>query len=199
MAQCIDKSALVAEIERRMQEHHSGYLVCLKDMLSFIDTLEVKDPYEQCVQYDSIKAGIQAHAETYSFNIESKLFNQLTKEQQELWREEIEQACISGGEVGVELARDPRYKENLEAKEAREEPVSDDLEEAANDYAHDLVHDDVFETFIAGAHWQALHSLETIKGMEEQAFLAGVEAEQTYKSFSKEELLNGWRINYDTE
>ena len=45
------------------------------------------------------------------------LFNQLTKEQQALWRKEIEQACISGGEAGVELARDIRYKENLEAKE----------------------------------------------------------------------------------
>ena len=43
--------------------------------------------------------------------------NQLTKEQQTLWRKEIEQACISGGEVGVELARDPRYKENFEVKE----------------------------------------------------------------------------------
>lgn len=34
-----------------------------------------------------------------------------------MWRKEIEQACISGGEVGVELARDSRYKENLEVKE----------------------------------------------------------------------------------
>jgi len=39
----IDKDALVAEIERRIKEHHSGYLVCLKDILSFINTLEVKD------------------------------------------------------------------------------------------------------------------------------------------------------------
>ena len=77
----------------------------------------MKDPYGQCVQYDSIKAGIQANAETYSFNIESNLFNQLAKEQQGLWRKEIEQAYISGGEAGVELARDPRYKENLEVKE----------------------------------------------------------------------------------
>ena len=78
----------------------------------------MSEPYEPTVQYDSIKAGIQAHAETYSFNIESKLFNQLTKEQQKLWREELEQACISGGEAGVELARDPRYKENhTETKE----------------------------------------------------------------------------------
>lgn len=68
--------------------------------------------YKQVVQYSSIKTGIQAHAETYSFNIESELFNQLTKEQQVLWRKELELACISGGEAGVELARDPRYKEN---------------------------------------------------------------------------------------
>lgn len=129
MAQYINKSALVAEIERQVKlsetcqkisggnEFYRGAIDEAKEILSFLDTLEVKDPYEQCVQYDSIKSGIQAHAETYSFNIESKLFNQLTKEQQELWREEIEQACISGGEVGVELARDPRYKENLEVKD----------------------------------------------------------------------------------
>ena len=45
------------------------------------------------------------------------MFNQLTKEQQALWRKEIEQACISGGDAGYLLARDPRYKENLEVKE----------------------------------------------------------------------------------
>ena len=43
MAYLIDKTALVAEIERRIKEHHSGYLVCLKDLLSFINTLEVKE------------------------------------------------------------------------------------------------------------------------------------------------------------
>lgn len=79
--------------------------------------LLLKDPYGQCIQYPSIKDGIKAHAETYSFNVESELFNQLTKEQQKLWRKEIEQACISGGNAGVELARDIRYKENLEVKE----------------------------------------------------------------------------------
>ena len=44
----------------------------------------------------------------------------------------------------------------LEVKEVQEEPVSEDLEEAANDYAHDLLHD-VFESFIAGAKWQKEH------------------------------------------
>lgn len=132
MAQLIDKSALVAEIERRRKEvelNCGGYksydehrcddctVEFYNEFLEIINTLEVKDPYEQCVQYDSIKTGIQAHAETYSFNIESELFNQLTKEQQALWRKEIEQAVISGGDAGVKLARDPRYKENLEVKE----------------------------------------------------------------------------------
>lgn len=131
MEQYIPKAAIVAEIKRIMAEEMSLFKECCKDgldntcsvvvytrmkmLLSFLDTLEVKDPYKWCVQYDSIKAGIQAHAETYSFNIESMLFNQLTKEQQELWRTEIEQAVISGGEVGVELARDPRYN-NVDTK-----------------------------------------------------------------------------------
>lgn len=132
MAQYISKSDLVVEIESKkkyaqtlgnnainnsMQQFYDGMKQGCVDILSLIDTLEVKDPYEQYIQYDSIKAGIQEHAETYSFNIESELFQQLTKEQQKLWRKEIEQACISGGEMGVELARDKRYKENLEVKE----------------------------------------------------------------------------------
>lgn len=116
----INKDTLVAEIEKKIDilVKNSGcigafgesQITAYEDILSLINTLEVRNPYEQCVQYDSIKAGIQAHAEIYSFNIESELFNQLTKEQQALWREEIKQACISGGEMGVELARDIRYK-----------------------------------------------------------------------------------------
>lgn len=118
----IDKDPLVVEIEKMrdkaypQSDWNRGYVTSCEKILSFINTLEVKDPYEEYVQYASIKAGIQAHAETYSFNIESELFNQLAKEQQDLWRKEIEQACISGGEVGVELAKDPRYKENIEVK-----------------------------------------------------------------------------------
>lgn len=149
MVQYINKSALVAEIEKIIPQRayeretlHSefvrGQRVAYNKILSFLDTIEVKDPYEQCVQYDSIKAGIQAHAETYSFNIESELFNQLTKEQQVLWRKEIEQACVSGGDAGVELARDPRYKENLEVKEV-------DLEK---EYEEFVVDDPIFGNFI---------------------------------------------------
>ncbi len=132
--QYIDKSAIVAEIEKIINEQQEvckndvangedpkieniSVIYHLQQLLKIIDALKVKDPYEECIQYDSINAGIQANAETYSFNIESRLFNQLTKEQQGLWRKEIEQAYISGGDTGVELARDPRYKENLEVKE----------------------------------------------------------------------------------
>lgn len=55
----IDKSALVAEIEKRIKEHHSGYLVCLKDILCFIDTLEVKEvdlekEYKDFVEEDPV-------------------------------------------------------------------------------------------------------------------------------------------------
>jgi hypothetical protein len=136
MAQYIDKYDLVAEIRKRTDRDNEksasysdnsehDYLCRVKEkvyqsLLSFIDTLEVIDPYALWIQYPSIEDGIKAHAETYSFNIESQLFHQLTKEQQALWRKEIEQACISGGEAGVELARDPRYKETLEAEEMEE-------------------------------------------------------------------------------
>lgn len=72
--------------------------------------------FDTKIQYASVEQGVKAFAETYSFNIESKLYDQLTKEQQILWRKEIEQAVISGGEVGIELARDIRYKENNEVK-----------------------------------------------------------------------------------
>ena len=119
----IDKDALAAEINRRIKEidEIGTYLSpkgVLTNLLCSLDSIEVKDPYAECIQYDSIKAGIQANAETYSFNIESELFNQLTtEEQQTLWRKEIEQAYVSGGEVGVELAKDPRYKENIKTKE----------------------------------------------------------------------------------
>lgn len=122
----IDKDALVAEIKKRLlpvvvdkhyDEWERGQDSERIAILDIINTLEVIDPYALYIQYSSIEDGIKSHAEVYSFNIESKLFNQLTKEQQVLWRKEIEQACISGGEVGVELATDPRYKENLEVKE----------------------------------------------------------------------------------
>ena len=125
MAHLIDKDETIAEINALLDDkfqynsydEETGFQNALFLVKKFIDTLEVKDPYEQCVQYPSVEYGIQSHAETYSFNIESELFNQLTKEQQKLWRKEIERACISGGEVGVEFARDPRYKENLKVKE----------------------------------------------------------------------------------
>ena len=148
MEQYIPKSALVAEIEKKkkyaqtlgdnainssMQQFYDGMKQGCVDILSTLDTLEVKDPYEQVIQYPNIEDGIKAHAEDYSFNIESELFQQLTKEQQELWRKEIEQACISGGYSGFHLAKDPRYKENLEMKEV-------DLEKELESWRHNHFH-----------------------------------------------------------
>jgi len=130
MTQYIDKSDLIAEIERRKEEEVSydengefaswadqNHYSTLESIKNFIDTLEVIDPYKMWVQYASIEAGIKAYAEDYSFNIESELFNQLTEEQQILWRKEIEQACISGNYAGYQLAKDSRYKKSFEVKE----------------------------------------------------------------------------------
>ena len=94
------------------------------------------------------------------------------------------------------------FLDTLEVKEVKEEPVPEDLEkvfdkyneELKSDYSNDMFdRGDIFRACKFGAQQQALHSIETIKGMEEQAFLAGVEVEQINKSFSKEELLNKWR------
>ena len=104
---------------------------------------------------------------------------------------------VSAGIVMSELKHLLSFIDSLQ-----EEPISEDLEKVFDKYSEELESDysnDMFDRgdiFIAckfGAKWQAIHSLETIKGMEEQAFLAGVEAEQINKSFSKEELLNRWR------
>ena len=111
-------SKLWKEDDGNNPEHRICYNKALDEVQYELDTLEGIDPYEQCIQYACVKDGIESLAKTYSFNIESELFNQLTKEQQALWVKEIEQACIYGGEAGVELARDIRYKENLEVKEA---------------------------------------------------------------------------------
>ena len=111
MAQYINKYTLVAKIKDmkgckksdwHFDEFDEGYKSALEDIFSFLDTLEVIDPYEQLIQYSSIEDGIKAHAEEYSFNIESELFMQLTPEQQKLWRKEIEQAVISGGHFSLE-------------------------------------------------------------------------------------------------
>jgi hypothetical protein len=112
----IDKEKVVAEIYRLDNFWHAsksiGGQAFIESLRSFIKTLKVIDPYAERRQYDSVESGIKASAETYSFNIESQLFNQLPKEQQGLWRKEIEEAYISGAQCGVDLAKDPRYKEN---------------------------------------------------------------------------------------
>lgn len=127
-----EKKIGFAQIVKEAKGVNSAYGIGFLEGAKWADEhiIGFENLFEKCVQYPSVKAGIQAHAETYSFNIESELFNQLTKEQQALWRKEIERACISGGEAGVELVRDPRYKENLKVKEV-------DLEKEINKYISD--------------------------------------------------------------
>ena len=139
LQESIKSTAIDSRINKEQAE---AYRVFVK-LIDFIENLEVINNFheQETIQFDSIKAGIQAHAETYSFNIESKLFNQLTKEQQKLWREELEQACISGGEAGVELARDPRYKENQ--SEVKEELS---IEEKAKRYDEAIERATEYET-----------------------------------------------------
>ena len=118
------------------------------------------------IQYSSIEQGIKAFAEEYSFNIESELFNQLTKEQQALWRKEIEQSCISGGEVGVGLARDTRYKENLEVEEV-------DLEKIINDYFKDWKFDDELDIMVKPNNYSA--SFTDLKEIAKHFFELGMQ------------------------
>ena len=148
MAHLIDKSALVAEITHKIKvletfiknfdgisdkvEKAKNKIETLGEVLLFIHTLEVKEinsivnPYDVCIQYTDRESAIKAHAEDYSWNIESELFQQLTPEQQKLWRKEIEQAVISGGYSGLSLAKDRRY-DTIEVKEV-------DLEKEIREY-----------------------------------------------------------------
>lgn len=102
------------EIDRQFEEIVNKALYGKEPEMVDIDDL----PLDACnIQYASIDGAIKAHAEDYSFNIESELFNQLSPELQKLWRKEIEQAVISGGYSGLNLARDRRYDDTHEVKE----------------------------------------------------------------------------------
>lgn len=135
MTQYIPKDTLVTEIENKrkhaqaigdiainssMQQFFDGMKQGCVDILSFINTLEAKEdvsiviPYDVRIQYVDRESAIKTHAEDYSWNIESELFQQLTPEQQKLWRKDIEQACISGGYCGLNLKKDNRYDEAKE-------------------------------------------------------------------------------------
>ena len=77
-----------------------------KNKIKMMEEVDYFENIDNNAQYQSFEAAIEAHAKEYSFNIESMLFPQLTTEQQKLWRNEIEQAYISGANAGMSLARD---------------------------------------------------------------------------------------------
>ena len=93
-----EKKVGFAQIVKEAKRVNSAYGIGFLEGAKWADEhlIGIEDQYGRWIQYPSVEYGIQSHAETYSFNIESELFNQLTKEQQKLWRKEIEQAYISG-------------------------------------------------------------------------------------------------------
>ena len=94
MIQYIDKDALVAEIERRTKEHHSGYLVCLKDILSFIDSMK-EEPVSESINFEQelYKAFGQVKDFTLGVRI-AKRFYDMGKNSQEPVSEELEEEII---------------------------------------------------------------------------------------------------------
>ena len=80
---------------------------------------ESKKPSSERIDwiYNKMKGGLETPkdleeaAGEYSFNIPSKLFHHLSKEQQILWKKEIEQAYLAG----AERDREQMMKEAVEA------------------------------------------------------------------------------------
>ena len=95
----IDKSALVAEIEKRIKEHHSGYLVCLKDILSFLDSLEVKEvdvEKESELIANSIMISVQANLyHTNVYNYEKRCYK----------HSDLKDAARKGIELGLKAQK----------------------------------------------------------------------------------------------
>lgn len=96
----IDKSVIIVDIiEKRIKELRNLY----KEKEGKLDPIQktaILLCIEECKAILSSLLNIietnDADAEEYSSNIESRLFSQLTKEQQKLWKEEIEQAYKAG-------------------------------------------------------------------------------------------------------
>lgn len=102
---------------------------------TYDNIVESTEDVDACnIQYASIDGAIKAHAEDYSFNIESELFQQLTPEQQKMWRKEIERAVLSGAYSGLNLARDERYEENRQ-----EESVSEELKDEIDAWCRKVI------------------------------------------------------------
>ena len=125
MAQYIDKDALVAEIERKrryhldLTEYNSGYKNALIDILSFLNTLEVKGLQEEPVSIDFEQELYKAFGQVKDFTL------------------------------GMQIA-----KWFYDMGKNSQEPVSDDLEEAATTFADVHVYATRKICFKAGAKWQ---------------------------------------------
>ena len=158
MAHLIDKSALVAEITRRIKEHNSLanaaadnnlhntleanelLIRSYKNLMSFLSTLEVKEvdlekELENLIEKE--KAFVTDNREVKYYNGDS--FNRIYE---------------------LEFIAKHFFELGLKAKEAGySKPANEDLEEAAKKYADEEEYgDDVYysikATFKEGANWQ---------------------------------------------
>ena len=104
----IDKSKVVAELEKlyNLEYDNTSNLSCgkkimLRNILLFLDTLEVKEVGEP-------SKDLEEAASRYSFNIPSAIFDNLPPVLQNIWKHEIEGAFIAGA----------KWKEEQMQKEA---------------------------------------------------------------------------------
>lgn len=165
MKQLIEKDALVAEIERRRDLHYKYYIKngagsiaeCKYDedreILSFLDTLEVKEPKEIDFEKELLSDPCQVKDLTLCVNIAKKYYGKGYFDGHIHDGDRI--VHVDGRKVNVSRFR--RVAKPLE------EPVSEDLEEAATEYvvkeaAKDITGnwttDDILNAFKAGAKWQ---------------------------------------------
>lgn len=146
----INKDALVAEINRRIKEHHSGYLVCLKDILSFLDTLEVKEvDLEEEVK---VMLGRGEIRQILSF---------IWKEDNSVGKKFFNYA-LQIAKIVIDSMQEQKFSNVERNGKEWKEPVSEDSDNAARDYADTckLDNDTNFferqlcvEHFKAGANW----------------------------------------------
>ena len=178
MAQYIDKSAIVAEIERRISVLKANESVIsmlaggmfvneFKDLLSFLDTLEVKeigvdlgDPKGD-MRVKTVWTDLEEAANSCSSCI--YLEEVLSDDDKEVLKERLVNTFKAGAKWGKEQAEIQIKAQSTALPHGcpKKEPVSEDLEEAARKTAtwHSRTQGDMFfpndyHKFIAGAQWQ---------------------------------------------
>ena len=169
MTQYIEKSALLAEIERLVNNYDKAldYEAALEDVRNFLDTLEVKEIQEFPVSYKQSPVVL--------YGLTGSVGN--TKEEPQV-------------KESAEIERDKETcKENGDS--LTQEPVSDDLNEAAIEYFKEALstgNDSKLDAFRAGANWQKQKDNQNESDMAVIAHLDGVEKG---KKIMREQMMRG--------